>query len=1029
MRELGPDEDIIEVDHDFVEVDIKNDKQIDNKVNKEEIDDDFVDIDKELLEKSGISIGLGGELIVEEKYANGKFITDYVWMCIKQLGVSYADNRSKNKLPLFEVTDTRNNLISMLNGRMNDLYDKGRKNSIEFLECDFLKRAAANGWTPSDMEMLSSLFEGIYTYASDDEKKKGIELLRKIEKTVLHDMPARLGILTDIAGYANSFEAGEKMREELNPLINDSLSVGILPTEYASDENYAAFFKKNGFLNPNQMMGKGAPSENFLDLVNNATLYSTLSPTRKQEIRRKKDYVMAKMTDEEMNRFTRHSGHKHNNIKKSTRRAIKEVFGEEVYDDIDEMHRGTAEERRVTIHHSLGNKYMEKGEEVLEIDFAGSGFREARREYNGFHGKTFSDGTKSTDDSILRQFGERVNKPNSTKKYKHIRKKKTPVQTKDGKTMIKQRYSIAGPTPDLWLKPGAFNWGEYSIENTRVYGKNFVAQFLTPIFNKCISEGRVPDDIHINLTGHSRGAVSAGESVKLMRQWVEEFENTHLGAEGFGDKVKFNLILRDPVPGIFTKWFHGSIDLRNVPNLNTTLFCSMAQEHTNMAFPLQNVRGAKRIIIGTTEHGMELGSTDSSQVLEKGDGKAHLAGFYDSETGEYFRGSGLTEIPDGVYIADDNYNLIRVTSYSQLGKVIDSVYAGKSKQGRVDVIHNMVRNWFLDNELQMSFVDEDALEKATENNREVQDKILNSDNKRLKELQAIIRETKQLRDDDTISNELKIKQNEKIIKACRAYMKKTKIPATKKDSVYRMNLVSDLISFTMRENNHFKAETSKKLGKKNEIDEKMRKQKKRLEEKPGALDRKLENESNRFARDSKILEYINDTVSYCTKTVDALAETRKNAWFTSAEYINFLDKIKEGKTLGEHTTVNEFKKYLKELEHVSAEYEKWHDSGFGPLTEDGKTRRDISKEFKKYGQEISKCVISRSMYMPDKDKPIKEVLEERKEKIRTLLDKGAKFLDKEERNKNLIQDYGWTDISRPKDYSKKNKTEVRKILK
>ncbi len=45
-------------------------------------------------------------------------------------------------------------------------------------------------------------------------------------------------------------------------------------------------------------------------------------------------------------------------------------------------------------------------------------------------------------------------------------------------------YTIAGSTPDMWFKPGLLNWGENSIENTREYGKNFAARFLTDIFKK-----------------------------------------------------------------------------------------------------------------------------------------------------------------------------------------------------------------------------------------------------------------------------------------------------------------------------------------------------------------------------------------------------------------------------------------------------------------------------------------------------------------------------------------------------------------
>ena len=75
----------------------------------------------------------------------------------------------------------------------------------------------------------------------------------------------------------------------------------------------------------------------------------------------------------------------------------------------------------------------------------------------------------------------------------------------------------------------------------------------------------------------------------------------------------------------------------------------------------------------------------------------------------YYRGSGIAEMPEGVYIADDRNNVVRITSYSQVGKLVSAVHEGASKgmqTGRVGVIHEMVRDWFVDNTLSISYQSE-----------------------------------------------------------------------------------------------------------------------------------------------------------------------------------------------------------------------------------------------------------------------------------------------------------------------------------
>ena len=232
--------------------------------------------------------------------------------------------------------------------------------------------------------------------------------------------------------------------------------------------------------------------------------------------------------------------------------------------------------------------------------------------------------------------------------------------------------------------------------------------------------------------------------------------------------------------------------------------------------------------------------------------------------------------------------------------------------------------------------------------------------------------------------------NNKLIKTCRTYMKEPSIPASREDSIYRMNLVSDLLAYTMRDNNYMRAQIARGKGEpENELDKKIREHKNRLENKPGALERKLEKENKRLERDLSILDYINKNVSLCDSTIEVLNNTKGGRLFTSDEYDNFMNKLEKGKRLGPKTSINQFMKFLNELEKASEEYEKWHDSPFGgPVTNSGQTRLRLSQEFKKYGNEVSKCIDSKSLYIVDKDKPISLIILEREAKIASIKSKN-----------------------------------------
>ena len=204
---------------------------------------------------------------------------------------------------------------------------------------------------------------------------------------------------------------------------------------------------------------------------------------------------------------------------------------------------------------------------------------------------------------------------------------------------------------------------------------------------------------------------------------------------------------------------------------------------------------------------MEIAGTDNTQKEIAGNhNSGHMVGYFDSETGEMHRGSGLSELPDGVYVADEKYRLVRVTSYSQLLTLHDTVFKNSSPQSvRIRRIHKMVRDWFCENELDMSFPDERTHKAEANKAKKIRGSILNTNAGRLDPVKEEIRRLQKLEQKPNVTKEERIQQNYRLISACRSYLKKTAMPPTG-ESARKVGMVGDVLSYAMRENNLFAKE-------------------------------------------------------------------------------------------------------------------------------------------------------------------------------------------------------------------------------
>ena len=437
----------------------------------------------------------------------------------------------------------------------------------------------------------------------------------------------------------------------------------------------------------------------------------------------------------------------------SVRDAIKDLMPE-VYQNMNRvLSDPNADERTSVLHHSRGTELLRDSDasNVLEFDMAGSGFEEFRNEKKGFHGKGdhLVDGkqvkvpkeqrqlqlswynrlritnwipgirtpegiekenkrriTQYNGNPLVQQFGEQqiVN----GKRMDYIRQKVSIEKDETTKKVTsKTRITMAGP---LALK-GAANEGDYSIQNLREYMLEMGKNYLTGIMLQWKNGLKPPSTIPIIIKGHSRGAVAAVEGAMMINKWVHDV------FPEYADYVKYELTQYDPVPGTGSRFgVHAKVDhdskeeyskrgssgsdkmLPLGKSAETTVVYSLQTEHSHCFTP-QEVQGAKRVILTPFKHGAGLDQVDESNVKQGEEteltSQRHGASYTNAATGDVYRGSGINELGEGVYIVDEANNLIRFDNFKQASDVIDKILKNvKGQQSRHEIILRVVESWF-----------------------------------------------------------------------------------------------------------------------------------------------------------------------------------------------------------------------------------------------------------------------------------------------------------------------------------------------
>ena len=417
----------------------------------------------------------------------------------------------------------------------------------------------------------------------------------------------------------------------------------------------------------------------------------------------KETYVHKQKNKEELSNPTPNKSMK--KVKtQNVKQVIAEVMGRDTYAKIDEMRMNEDESQRtVRLHGSSGRHAAKNGHLVLELNIAGSGFTEFRKmEHNSTGKHTFTaepvhdskatriklskdptlDETdldsiqKFTDNAKIEDlldevYGKRYVDP-AGKMSEYVRTKLTEEGI--------QKIYIPGPTSmDSNLNADE----KRSMNNARHTALQFAKDFLTQKFEMMKSDPSKRAPIDIMMQGHSRGGVAIGESLQMIEKWVHDKfpEYEHL--------VNYRLTQFDPVPGTGSYDNHKTLDLNKSGEVkdtlnkaergnyadptkvnNTVIYAMSTTEDLNhqMFFDPQKVLGAKRVIISPESHGLMLGQVDDSQA----EGLAKI-GFTLASNGEVYRGSGINDLPEGVYVCDEDHVLVKCDNVDQIKTIMSKV--------------------------------------------------------------------------------------------------------------------------------------------------------------------------------------------------------------------------------------------------------------------------------------------------------------------------------------------------------------------
>ncbi|MCR5102179.1 MAG: hypothetical protein K6B41_12550 [Butyrivibrio sp.] len=385
---------------------------------------------------------------------------------------------------------------------------------------------------------------------------------------------------------------------------------------------------------------------------------------------------------------------------------------------------------------SKGHKTISKFERFLGF-FKKSYIHKKKKKYEEYN-KEYDEAFKEYEET----YGYRI--PIENKVHKYIRMKSTTNELGATKT----KYSLAGPLG--LLSKGILNIGTYGITNLQKYVRTLGKNWLTPRLDKMKEEYEKDGEdalskmkpIHIIVNSHSRGAVAATPAMLAINQWIY---STY--PEKIANMVKFDIRSNDPVPGRPSTIIRGNTRLikkaalkgnitgtgiydkdgneltdkevakdnkrpfekrkgvyraLNKENTRHTVVYSMQADYSFFFRPTELI-SADRLIITPFTHSINLTTTgDTKRVSDDKTKQMHHEAFVDFKNNQAYRQVAINDLTKGVYIVNENSQLIKLDNAEQFDKIIETYVKDASiihtQYPRKRVLKRLVRKWFENNE-------------------------------------------------------------------------------------------------------------------------------------------------------------------------------------------------------------------------------------------------------------------------------------------------------------------------------------------
>ena len=434
---------------------------------------------------------------------------------------------------------------------------------------------------------------------------------------------------------------------------------------------------------------------------------------------------------------------KENTRERLVRRVILQNLGTERYKKIDDLKVKPAGSKidgeNIKLNHATGTKLLAEGQDVIEFNVAVNDHKQVFMPHRAVEGIKVKHGNaKWKEEEKVRWFNkskfltwtglcktqdqiEKKNKILRENRAKAEAEGKTANQKMDevygkkyeekvaGKTLNQLRVKHTVNNKDKTDKTrfniiGSTGSGKYSEEKLEKY----IFELGRSVLKSKIDMWEWKDDkdleqfkkINIVLQGHDTGGAAVALGAMRIKKWLSDVHPRFL------NKVDFQIIQHDPTSrmdgavGNLAEINHDPVSdklAKKDPNYmplgesaNTTVIYSM-HNMRGQCFVPQKVKGAKRVILTMGDHDVNLSKTD--KTAEKETRQTYFAE-KDGKV-EAFRASGLGELEEGIFIADDNNNLIKLNNLEEYDILMKRLLKNTVDQkDRHKAIRSVVKDWF-----------------------------------------------------------------------------------------------------------------------------------------------------------------------------------------------------------------------------------------------------------------------------------------------------------------------------------------------